>query len=66
MSSLYFSALDIGLTRRDALRFLRDYFGRPLREILKEMGLKLLAYLVREAIRPQGWYLRKYAKGAEQ
>ena len=65
LSSLYFSALDIGLTRRDALRFLRDYFGRPLREILKEEA-KLLAYLVREAIRLQERYLRKYAKGAEQ
>ena len=34
LASLYFSALDIGLTRRDVLRFLRHYSGVPLREVL--------------------------------
>ncbi len=34
LGSLWFSALEIGLTRRDLLRFLRTYFDRPLREIL--------------------------------
>ena len=33
MAALYFSALDIGLTRRDCLRFLRDYSGMPLHEL---------------------------------
>lgn len=35
LAALYFSALDIGLTQRDKLRFLRDYFQQPLREILR-------------------------------
>jgi heptose I phosphotransferase len=36
LAALYFSALDIGLTRRDKLRFLRDYFQQPLRRVLKD------------------------------
>ena len=36
MAALYFSAMDIGLTRRDYLRFLRAYRRRPLRELLHE------------------------------
>lgn len=36
LGALYFSAMDIGLTQRDLLRFLRRYRGRPLREVLKE------------------------------
>lgn len=40
LAALYFSALDIGLTRRDKLRFLKGYFQRPLRQILgEEAGL---------------------------
>ena len=61
LASLYFSALAIGLTRRDVFRFLRGYFGMPLRAILKEEA-KLLEYLVREADRLQERFLRKYAK----
>jgi heptose I phosphotransferase len=39
MAALYFSALDIGLTRRDCLRFLRQYRGMRLRELFeKEHG----------------------------
>lgn len=34
VGSLYFSALDAGLTDRDLLRFLRSYYDQPLREIL--------------------------------
>lgn len=34
LGGLYYSALDIGLCRRDILRFLRAYGGRPLRELL--------------------------------
>ncbi len=33
LGSLWFSALEIGLTRRDLLRFLRTYFDAPLREV---------------------------------
>ena len=36
MAALYFSALDIGLTRRDCLRFLRLYRGKALRIVLRE------------------------------
>ena len=65
LSSLYFSALNIGLTQRDKLRFLRAYFAAPLREIFKNEA-PLLAYLVREASRLQARYLRKYAKSDER
>ncbi len=34
LAGLYYSSLDIGLTRRDKLRFLRAYFAAPLRQIL--------------------------------
>ena len=34
IGALYYSALDIGLTRRDVLRFMRTYRGMPLRETL--------------------------------
>ena len=63
LASLYFSALNIGLTRRDVLRFLRMYFERPLRAVLREEGA-LLKHLSSEASRLQERYLRKYAKGA--
>jgi heptose I phosphotransferase len=33
MAALYFSALDIGLTKRDILRFLRLYRGKRLRDL---------------------------------
>ena len=48
LAALYFSALDIGLTRRDKLRFLRTYFQRPLRDVLREEA-SLLAWLERKA-----------------
>ncbi len=62
LTCLYFSALDIGLTRRDFLRFLRLYFNRPLRDILHGEAA-LLAWLEKEARRLQARYLRKYAEG---
>ena len=34
LAGLYYSSLEIGLTRRDKLRFLRSYFAAPLRRIL--------------------------------
>lgn len=34
IGGLYFSALDIGLTRNDVYRFLVEYFQRPLRDVL--------------------------------
>jgi len=48
LAGLYFSALDIGLTQRDKLRFLRGYFQQPLRQVLKEEA-SLLAWLERKA-----------------
>lgn len=36
VGSLHFSAMEIGLTRRDRLRFMRLYTGRPLRETLSQ------------------------------
>lgn len=61
LASLYFSALDIGLTRRDILRFLRMYFVRPLREVLRDEA-DLLAELSREADRLHRRFVRKYAR----
>lgn len=63
LASLYFSALNIGLTRRDVLRFLRGYFGRSLRDILNREAV-LLGYLEREAERLQAKFQRKYAGSA--
>ena len=63
LAALYFSALDIGLTRRDLLRFLRDYFRRPLREVLQDEA-RLLAWLEGKAAKLRERYLRKYAPGA--
>ncbi|MGK3446169.1 hypothetical protein ACSLO8_31100, partial [Escherichia coli] len=31
---LYFSSMNIGLTQRDIWRFMKVYFGMPLRKIL--------------------------------
>lgn len=48
LAALYFSALDIGLTRRDKLRFLKAYFRQPLRQILKQEAA-LLRWLEKKA-----------------
>ena len=58
LAGLYFSALGIGLTQRDFLRFLRVYFARPLRAILREEA-PLLRHLAREGQRLQAKYARK-------
>jgi len=36
LAGLYFSALHIGLTRRDVLRFLKAYYQQPLRQVLAQ------------------------------
>lgn len=36
LSGLHFSSMDIGLTQRDRLRFLKIYSAKPLRKILRE------------------------------
>lgn len=63
LAALHFSALDIGLTARDRLRFLRAYFDAPLRRVLRDEA-RLLAHLQREGARLQQRYLRRYAPGA--
>lgn len=63
LAALHFSALEIGLTRRDRLRFLRAYFRRPLREILSAEA-PLLAHLENEGARLMERYRRKYAPEA--
>ncbi|MDH1264152.1 lipopolysaccharide core heptose(I) kinase RfaP [Pseudomonas sp. GD03944] len=63
LAGLYFSALNIGLTQRDKLRFLRAYFRKPLRQILAEEAV-LLTWLQRRADKLLERYARKYAPGA--
>jgi heptose I phosphotransferase len=60
LAALYFSALDIGLTPRDKLRFLREYFPGRLRETLRRER-DLLDHLEREAARLKLRYARKFA-----
>ncbi|MCP4596439.1 lipopolysaccharide core heptose(I) kinase RfaP [Neptuniibacter sp.] len=36
VASIYFSAMDIGLTRRDVFRFIKVYTGLPLRQALQQ------------------------------
>jgi heptose I phosphotransferase len=62
LAGLYFSALDIGLTRRDWLRFIRVYFDAPLRQTLAREAA-LFAWLQREARRLVERYQRKFASG---
>ncbi|WP_339648953.1 lipopolysaccharide core heptose(I) kinase RfaP [Halopseudomonas pelagia] len=62
LAGLYFSALAIGLTRRDKLRFLRTYFARPLREVLASEA-RLLTMLEQKAAKLQARFERKYAQG---
>ena len=59
LAALYFSALDIGLTRGDKLRFLKGYFQQPLRQILAEEAA-LLQWLERKAAK---LYARKQRYG---
>ena len=62
LAALYFSALDIGLTSRDLLRFVAAYFARPLRHVLSE-ETALLSGLASEALRLQARFARKSAAG---
>jgi heptose I phosphotransferase len=63
LASLYFSALEIGLTQRDFLRFLRSYFPAPLRTTLRDEA-SLLRHLASESLRLQERFTRKFAPGA--
>ncbi len=59
LAALYFSALDIGLTQRDKLRFFARVFQQPLVEILHDEA-ELLAWLEDKAAR---LYARKVRYG---
>jgi hypothetical protein len=48
LASIYFSALDLGVTRRDVWRFLRIYFDRPLASIIQQHQ-RLLEQIERRA-----------------
>lgn len=60
LAALYFSALNIGLTTRDRLRFLRIYFRQPLNIVLREEA-STLRYLERESMRLAERFKRKFA-----
>ena len=65
LAALYFSALGIGLTQRDFLRFLKVYFDRALHDILRDEA-GLIDHLHREAARLQQRYRKKFAPGAAE
>ena len=60
IAGLYFSALDIGLTQRDILRFIKIYTGMPLKQALSEYSW-LWEGLQKKA---QKLYERQQRKGA--
>jgi len=64
LAGLYFSSLEIGLTARDRLRFLRVYFDAPLRQVLREQA-PLIRWLARRGERLMARYRRKYAPGSD-
>lgn len=64
LAALHFSTLEIGLTARDRLRFLRAYFDRPLHEVL-DAETALLAHLEREGERLMERYRRKFVPGVK-
>lgn len=65
LAGLYFSALNIGLTQRDKLRFLKVYFDRPLRETLHREAATLRWMEKRASKLLERWY-RLFAPGAGQ
>lgn len=50
LSGLYFSAMDIGLTRQDKCYFLTQYYEKPLKSIFKNHRLQLYWLFVRAKI----------------
>ena len=57
LGSLLFSSLFKGLTRRDLLRFVREYSDRPLREALKDKN-----FWADSVARARGLYLKHHQK----
>ncbi len=58
IGGLYFSAMDIGLTRRDLFRFMCMYTGKPLRQTLRE-DLRFWKAVRRRAVKT---YYRDFGK----
>lgn len=65
LAGLYFSALHIGLTQRDKLRFLEVYFDQPLRETLSR-DVALLRWIERRASKILERWHRRFAPDAGQ
>ncbi|WP_323813145.1 lipopolysaccharide core heptose(I) kinase RfaP [Cellvibrio sp. NN19] len=47
LASIYFSAMDLGVTQKDICRFLRIYFAQPLKQVLLEQRTLLQAIVKR-------------------
>jgi heptose I phosphotransferase len=62
IAALYFSAMNIGLTRRDIWRFLRAYRAQPLRQTWQEER----AFLEQVAARAQRLYVKFHGKMPSQ
>lgn len=58
LAALHYSTLHLPLTRRDVLRFLRTYYGRPLREILGPSA----SFLAKVEARARGLYRKAQRK----
>jgi heptose I phosphotransferase len=61
LAGLYFSALHIGLTSRDVLRFLKIYYQKPLRQILANHHF--LSSIEKRALQLDAKFLRKRQSG---
>ena len=65
LAGLYFSALNIGLTRRDKLRFLKVYFDQPLRQTLATEA-RTLRWMEKRADKLLDRWYRRFAPGTDQ
>ncbi|SDK39674.1 heptose I phosphotransferase [Methylophilus rhizosphaerae] len=61
LAGLYFSAMHIGLTKRDVLRFLKSYYQQSLRQILKNR--RFLQSVEQRAMQLDAKFLRKREAG---
>ncbi len=59
LASLYFSSMEIGLTRRDVYRFVVEYFQQPLNHCLQK-NRKIAMSVQRRGKSLQKRYIRKY------
>jgi heptose I phosphotransferase len=62
IGGLYFSAMDIGLTRIDFFRFMKLYTGKPLRQTLREDG----RFWEAVAHRAMKTYQKEFGKGTSE